>query len=234
MTDYKVSGSDLTSVASAIRTKGGTSAALSFPTGFVTAIGAIPSGGSATLITKNITANGTYNASSDNADGYSSVTVAVPSKLVAGTFTGQTTDKGSAISVSIPYTGSGYPVAGIIYATAGAFKSGGDIATLAKQYAFFFCSFAKVDTSATPTYSGNAEANWAELMVEYKNSNSDATSTNYNRGHLQQFYYNSAARATAQAAVRFRGNTSMSVFIADTSYGFPDNIEFTYQIIYSS
>lgn len=35
------------------------------------------SGGSATLITKNITANGTYNASSDNADGYSSVTVSV-------------------------------------------------------------------------------------------------------------------------------------------------------------
>lgn len=35
------------------------------------------SGGSPTLITKNITANGTYNASSDNADGYSSVTVNV-------------------------------------------------------------------------------------------------------------------------------------------------------------
>lgn len=36
------------------------------------------SGGSATLITKSITANGTYNASSDNADGYSQVTVTVP------------------------------------------------------------------------------------------------------------------------------------------------------------
>lgn len=34
-------------------------------------------GGSATLITKSITENGTYNASDDNADGYSSVTVAV-------------------------------------------------------------------------------------------------------------------------------------------------------------
>ena len=36
--------------------------------------GTVPS---PTLITKNITANGTYNASSDNADGYSSVTVSV-------------------------------------------------------------------------------------------------------------------------------------------------------------
>ena len=32
-------------------------------------------GGGSTLITKNITQNGTYNASDDNADGYSSVTV---------------------------------------------------------------------------------------------------------------------------------------------------------------
>lgn len=35
------------------------------------------SGGGSTLTTKNITSNGTYNASSDNADGYSSVTVNV-------------------------------------------------------------------------------------------------------------------------------------------------------------
>lgn len=40
------------------------------------------SGGSSTLITKNISANGTYNASSDSADGYSQVTVAVPASAV--------------------------------------------------------------------------------------------------------------------------------------------------------
>lgn len=31
-----------------------------------------------TLITKTVTANGTYNASADNADGYSQFTVAIP------------------------------------------------------------------------------------------------------------------------------------------------------------
>ena len=66
---------DLTSVANAIRTKGGTSAQLAFPNGFVSAIDAIPTGG--TLITKTITANGTYSAEDDNADGYSEVTVNV-------------------------------------------------------------------------------------------------------------------------------------------------------------
>lgn len=50
---------------------------------------------SPTLITKTITANGTYNASSDSADGYSSVTVNVSgggiSGVVKGTFSNPTT-----------------------------------------------------------------------------------------------------------------------------------------------
>lgn len=43
--DYKVTDTELTSIANAIRTKGGTSAQLTFPNDFVTAIGNIPSGG---------------------------------------------------------------------------------------------------------------------------------------------------------------------------------------------
>lgn len=39
---------------------------------------AIGGGGSATLINKTIDANGVYNASSDNADGYKKVTVELP------------------------------------------------------------------------------------------------------------------------------------------------------------
>ena len=73
-----------TNIASAITTKGGTVASGAGFEDFSTAIGTIPSGGSATLITKNISANGTYNASSDSADGYSSVTVAVPNTYSAG------------------------------------------------------------------------------------------------------------------------------------------------------
>lgn len=45
MTDYLVTDTELTSVANAIRTKGGTSAQLNFPTEFVSAIGDISSGG---------------------------------------------------------------------------------------------------------------------------------------------------------------------------------------------
>lgn len=49
MSNYLVTDTDMTSVADAIRTKGGTSASLAFPTGFVNAINDIPSGGGANV-----------------------------------------------------------------------------------------------------------------------------------------------------------------------------------------
>lgn len=55
MTDYLTNATDLTSVANAIRTKGGTSASLEFPSGFVAAIENIPSGGGGTTVTVGIT-----------------------------------------------------------------------------------------------------------------------------------------------------------------------------------
>lgn len=48
MADYLTTDTELTSIANAIRTKGGTSANLTYPTGFVTAIGNIPTGTSRT------------------------------------------------------------------------------------------------------------------------------------------------------------------------------------------
>ena len=54
---YLAEDTDLTSVANAIRTKGGTTAQLSFPTGFVSAINAIPTGGSTPTVTTKTTTN---------------------------------------------------------------------------------------------------------------------------------------------------------------------------------
>ena len=44
---------DLTTVANAIRAKGGTSAALAFPNGFASAVNAIPGGGTVVVALKN-------------------------------------------------------------------------------------------------------------------------------------------------------------------------------------
>lgn len=87
---------DIAAIASAIRAKVGGSGTYSVSastgnTKMATAVSNIPSG--ANLGTKSITENGTYNASSDNLDGYSSVTVNVsggsslPANIKSGTFT---------------------------------------------------------------------------------------------------------------------------------------------------
>lgn len=55
--------SDLTSVANAIRTKGGTSASLAFPSGFVSAINAISGGGGSSYTLLN---SGSYTLASDS------------------------------------------------------------------------------------------------------------------------------------------------------------------------
>lgn len=45
MANYLTTDTELTSIANAIRTKGGTSSSLTYPAGFVSAIDAIPTGG---------------------------------------------------------------------------------------------------------------------------------------------------------------------------------------------
>ena len=69
---------DLTSVANAIRTKGGTSAQMAFPAGFVSAVQAIPTGITPTG-TKSITENGKYDVTQ-----YASASVSVPNTYSAG------------------------------------------------------------------------------------------------------------------------------------------------------
>ena len=232
MANYAVKSSDLVSVADAIRTKGSTSASLSFPDGFVTAIGNISTGGGSTLITKSITANGTYNASGDSADGYSSVTVAVPSKLITGTFTGSTA--GAAMTVNIPYTGSGYPIWLLVYPANGTNKSGDAFAALVQRYAECVFLMVKNDLSTAPTYNDTtADANKAAVMAYYKSSDSDATLITAGQVLAKPLYRDNNAMEAYADCVRLRSNTTMSVYIANTSYGFANGIEYAYAVMYS-
>lgn len=77
MAIYLTTDTDLTSVADAIRTKGGTSAQLTYPSGFVTAIQNIPTGGTPTLQSKTVTPSGaTQTITADSGyDGLDTVTV---------------------------------------------------------------------------------------------------------------------------------------------------------------
>ena len=107
MSKVMITESYLEDIADAIRSKNGSSNTYK-PSQMSTAISNL---GGATLGTKTITENNTYNASSDNLDGYSSVTVNVPNPSTGtkqisissnGTTTENVTDYASAeISVSV-------------------------------------------------------------------------------------------------------------------------------------
>lgn len=241
MAEYKVTGTDLENVADAIRTKGGTSAGLYFPDGFVTAIGNIPTGGGGepTLITKSISANGTYDAEDDDADGYSSVTVAVPtgSRLVSGTFTPSSANKGSSVDISIPYAGNGYPISCVIYPSVGSYKSGSDIYELIQDKVITMFCAAKNDIGTAPDYLDNSNLNkngvFSFGVYKYGTSDKQTYSSGMSRDYAM-YVERWGASESNSACVRFKSATKMAVFVANTSYGFKDGIEYTYEIVYSA
>ena len=77
MSKVTVTESYLSETAEAIRGKLGTDVPYT-PAQFAAAIGSIPTGSTAVMVSKTITANGTYDPAADNADGYDSVVVNVP------------------------------------------------------------------------------------------------------------------------------------------------------------
>lgn len=191
------------------------------------------------LTTKTITANGTYNASSDSADGYSSVTVNVSggggaNNIVIGTFTGTTA--GASMNVSIPYTGSGYPIMIEIEPTGGYVKSG--LSSVVQRYVIVYYLLSKSDITVAPSYSASQAGGDSYMALNsYKNSSSDPETIGKNGSTPTVSFSNSSANAYATntgGVVCIHSATEISVFIASTSYGFRANTEYTYRIIYSS
>lgn len=104
MADYLVTDTELTSVANAIRTKGGTSANLSFPTGFVSAIEAIATGkrvamGSFTP-TAEVTTSTTVTIASLSSIGFS------PRTMILIPHSYESTNGYIRLSIVFPYDGS--------------------------------------------------------------------------------------------------------------------------------
>lgn len=228
---------DLTNVANAIRAKGGTSASLAFPDGFVDAIGDIETGGGVTVSPLSVTANGTYTAPSGEA--YSPVTVNVPtggggtSNVVTGTFTGTTT--GAAMDVTLNYSGSGYPIAVMVYPEEGTYHSGGAFYSLVQRYAVQLYAASKIDPSIAPTYTENTQANQFTLILSYKNNATAATSYTRTSSTYAGIAINQDAGESNTSIVRIRSSKKMSVYIptGGVDYGFAANIPYRYWVIYS-
>lgn len=158
------------------------------------------------------------------------------SNFVTGTFTPSSSAKGTAVDISIPYTGSGYPLTLLIFPTVGSYKSGSDIYNSVQRYAILeFCGV-KNDMSTAPDYYDSSDPkNDGYAFGVYKYSTSDPTSYSSGMSKNAMMYVErwSAGEGYSSCA-RFKSATTLSVFIANTSYGFQDGIEYTYQIVYSS
>lgn len=203
---YTVSGTDLTSIANAIRTKGGTSASLEFPNDFVSAIGNISGGGGLT-------------------------------NVVVGTFQYDSTKKGTAQTITLGYSGSGYPIMVAIFPAVGTYNPDTDPYTRLQRYAclyYFMTKEQQTGENATPLYTGYGGKDYGFVNPRIKNSDTSAT-TYGSTIVINQFVYSpNAANANNGTIVRLNSATQMSVFIADASYGFMDNVEYKYVVVYSS
>ena len=162
------------------------------------------------------------------------------SNIVQGTFTtGSTT--GVAESFTINYSGSGYPIALMVYVDGGAYNNstGGNTTwyNSLQRYAIGAFYLTKSQIPVTPTYSTSGGANYGTVAVIYKNSTSQATTYSRTSSMTANSYTSSStnANATAATAVRFKGNgKTVTYFVAASSYGLLASTKYAYIAIYSS
>lgn len=226
--------SKLYAIASAIRAKTGDSATMTVDD-MPDEIGSISTG--AQVEPLSVTENGTYSAPTGYA--YSPVTVNVEggaSNVVFGTFR-TSSSYGSTVTINIPYTGSGYPIAFMAFVSDGLKNpTEGHTAwnNLVKRYAIGYYSMVKDETNTAPTFS-SATADSARILVIYKNSTSDATLLNYNYSQATVFDTTNPS-TTYSSFLKFPNKTSFkyrTVGSSGTQYGFATNMNFTYIAVYS-
>jgi len=114
------------------------------------------------LTTKNVTSNGTYNASSDSADGYSSVTVNVPSGIPREVVNGVYQAPATSFTFSLPDNATdvgAYALSNAFYGCTGLtsvdLSSLTTVGTFGLNYAFYGCTgLTDVDLSSLTIISG--------------------------------------------------------------------------------
>ena len=161
------------------------------------------------------------------------------SNVVKGSFT--TGSSGGVVeSVDIPYTGSGYPIALLVYVKGGPYNNGTggntDWYNSLQRYAIGLFAIVKSRTTTAPTYGTSGADNYGTVAVIYKNSTSQSTTYSRTSSMSVNSYTSSNANGTSTTAVRFKGNNgkTLSYYVASTSYGLLASTEYEYIAIYSS
>lgn len=182
---------------------------------------------------KTITENGTVDVTN-----FASVLVNVAggggsSNFVHGTFTTQ--GSAGAQTVSIPYTGSGYPIMVVVVVNGGAYNSAvSGWYNSVQRYAVGQYTMTKAVMTSAPTYGTSGSQNYGVTTAIYKNSTSSSTSYTRTSAMNTNAFSSSNASNSAALCVRMKSATSMSVYINTSSYGLMPNTEYAYYIVYSS
>lgn len=154
------------------------------------------------------------------------------SNFAKGTFTTPSTAGWQTISV--PYTGSGYPVSLMIYPADGVADPDSPIYTLLQRYAFVVAFAAKNVYDAVPSYSGSTDDQFF-LLVRYKSNASNAQTQSSSANTAAAILGETAASPTQiQQMVRMPDKSTLKVYVAGTSYGLANGIKYAYEIAYSS
>lgn len=226
-----VQDTSLTSVANAIRVKAEISGTLEFPDDFVSAIqnistGITPSG------TKTITENGTYDVTN-----FASADVNVSGggggNSVSGSF--KATEDG-VLNISLPYIGTGYPIALIIYVKDGYNASDNtDFYGLVSSGAMCVWGAIKSYPNVAPNYDGNGVEDGLDAFHVRKSSSTDAHRYNaQTSANTPLFRASNPFASSWNNLISVPSATSMEVCADSTGLTFRPNVEYAYHIIYSS
>lgn len=148
-----------------------------------------------------------------------------PTNFIEGEFTTQATE--GAQTITIPYEGSGYPIALVLFAKGGTsdWYTDGDNKTVGAFY------LVKYTTDDAPIYSGSGDENRATVVCSYKNN----TGTYGQNGSVRgETFYGKDAIVGYATCVRFKDNVTMSVFVTTGSgYGLAPETDYVYELVYS-
>lgn len=160
------------------------------------------------------------------------------SNVVQGSFTTGST-RASTGTVSISYTGTGYPIAVVIYIENGAYDPDDSWYNTISQYDVDAFYMTKSQMSSTPTFVSSASLpqNQAVVCGIYKSSSSSAT-THSRNGSSSAVFFNSSNATTGYNCVRFKNNSkTLSYYIGNSAsnrVGLAPSKTYNYIIIYSS
>jgi len=154
--------------------------------------------------------------------------------MFTGTFTPDSAAAGTATSLTIPYTGAGFPIMAMIVVADGMYNPGNTTWNNAIQKnAIGFWAMAKNRVAAAPTYAGSGGENNASIMSVYKNSTTSGTTYARDNQVSGKEYTSDSAKSSYSLCARFNSNTTLSYFTAASSFGFMSGIEYRYFILYS-